>query len=92
IERAAAARLSFLLGTPLILGAAVFKLRHLIGEPGVFTGPFIAGVVAAAIVGVLSIAFVLRYLQRAGLGAFVVYRLLLAALVVSTILLGLRGI
>ncbi len=92
IERAAAARFSFLLGTPLILGAAVFKLRHLIGEPGVFTGPFIAGIVAAAIVGVLSIAFVLRYLQRAGLGAFVVYRLLLAALVVSTILLGLRGI
>lgn len=92
LERAAAARFSFLLGTPLIAGAAVFKLRHLLGEPGVFTGPFIAGIIAAAVVGALSIAFLMRYLQRAGLGVFVIYRLLLAGLVVSTVLLGLRGV
>lgn len=92
LERAAAARFSFLLGTPLIAGAAVFKLRHLLGEPGVFTGPFMAGIIAAAVVGALSIAFLMRYLQRAGLGVFVIYRLLLAGLVVSTVLLGLRGI
>ena len=92
LERAAAARFSFLLGTPLIAGAALFKLPHLLAEPGVFSGPFLAGILSAAVVGALSIAFVLRYLQRAGLGVFVAYRLLLAALVVSTILLGLRGI
>lgn len=92
LERAAAARFSFLLGTPLIAGAAVFKLRHLLGEPGVFTGPFMAGIIVAAVVGALSIAFLMRYLQRAGLGVFVIYRLLLAGLVVSTVLLGLRGV
>lgn len=90
VERAAAARFSFLLGTPLIAGAALFKLRHLLATPEVFSGPFLAGIAVAALVGGLSIAFVLRYLQRAGLGVFVIYRLLLAALVVATIALGLR--
>jgi undecaprenyl-diphosphatase len=90
LDRAAAARFSFLLGTPLIAGAALFKLRHLIGVPGALSGPFLAGVLAAAVVGALSIAFVLRYLQRASLNLFVVYRLLLAALVVAVIILGLR--
>lgn len=90
IERAAAARFSFLLGTPLIAGAALFKLRHLLDMPGGLTGPFLAGIAAAALVGALCIAFLLRYLQRAGLTVFVVYRLLLAGLVVATLLLGLR--
>jgi len=90
IERSAAARFSFLMGTPVIAGAALFKLRHLADNPGALTGPFLAGILAAAIVGALSIAFVLRYLQRAGLGVFVLYRLLLAGAVVATLLLGLR--
>ena len=90
IERAAAARFSFLLGTPIIAGAAVFKLRHLLDTPGALNGPFLAGIAAAALVGAFCIAFLLRYLQRAGLGVFAVYRLLLAALVVITLVFGLR--
>lgn len=90
IERAAAARFSFLLGTPLIAGAALFKLPHLLAMPGTLSGPFLVGVLTAAMVGGLSIAFVLRYLQRAGLEVFVIYRLLLAALVVITVLAGAR--
>ena len=90
IERAAAARFSFLLGTPIIAGAAIFKLRHLLATPGALDGPFLAGVGAAAVVGALSIAFLLRYLRQAGLGIFVVYRLALAALVVIVLLTGVR--
>jgi undecaprenyl-diphosphatase len=90
IERAAAARFSFLLGSPIILGAALFKLRHLAAMPGAIDGPFLAGVATSAIVGLLSIGFMLRYLRNAGLGIFVVYRILLAGLVVATLLLGLR--
>ena len=90
LERAAAARFSFLLGVPLIAGAALFKLRHLADTPGAVTGPFIVGVLVAALVGAASIAFMLRYLQRAGLGVFVLYRLLLAGAVVATLVLGLR--
>ena len=40
--------------------------------------------------GALAIGALLRYLQRAGLGMFVLYRLLLAGLVLTTLLLGLR--
>lgn len=90
IERTAAARFSFLLGSPIILGAALYKLRHLAATPGLIDGPFLAGIATSAIVGLLSIGFVLRYLRHAGLGIFVVYRLLLAGLVVATLLLGLR--
>lgn len=90
IERAAAARFSFLLGTPIIAAAALFKLRDMASMPGAVNGPFIAGILTAAVIGALSIGVLLRYLQRAGLGIFVVYRLLLAALVVATIALGLR--
>ena len=91
IERAAAARFSFLLGAPIIAGAALFKLRHLITEPGALTGSFLVGVVMAAIVGALSIGFLLRYLRDAGFTLFVVYRLLLAGMVLLTLVLGLRA-
>jgi len=90
VDRADAARFSFLLGSPIILGAALFKLRHLIGIPGAIDGPFLAGIATSAVVGLLSIGFMLRYLRSAGFGLFVIYRLLLAGLVIATLLLGLR--
>jgi undecaprenyl-diphosphatase len=90
IARADAARFSFLLGCPIIMGAALYKLRDLAATPSVITGPFLAGIATSAVVGLLSISFMLRYLRQAGLGLFVLYRLLLAALVITTVLLGLR--
>ena len=90
IARADAARFSFLLGCPIIMGAALYKLRDLAATPSVITGPFLAGIATSAVVGLLSISFMLRYLRQAGLGLFVLYRLLLAALVITTVLLRLR--
>lgn len=90
IARAEAARFSFLLGCPIILGAALYKLRDLAATPSVITGPFLAGIATSAVVGLLSISFMLRYLRQAGLGIFVLYRLLLAVLIITTIFFGLR--
>jgi undecaprenyl-diphosphatase len=90
IARADAARFSFLLGCPIILGAALYKLRDMAAMPSAIAGPFLAGIATSAVVGLLSISFMLRYLRQAGLGLFVLYRLLLAALVITTVLLGLR--
>lgn len=90
IARADAARFSFLLGCPIILGAALYKLRDLAAVPNAITGPFLAGIATSAVVGLLSISFMLRYLRQAGLGIFVLYRLLLAMLVLATVFLGLR--
>ncbi len=84
MTRETAARFSFLLSTPIIAGAALYKLRDL--QPHDLSGPFFAGVLAAAIVGALTISLLLRYLRRSGLGIFALYRLALAAVLVLFVL------
>ncbi len=80
--RDAAARFSFLLSTPIIGGAALFKLHHVMkhglppGEMAPGMAAFVAGIVVSAIVGYVTIAFFLRYLQTKTLTVFIVYRIL----------------
>ena len=78
--RESAARFSFLLSTPVIAGAAILKLRKLHLATGEAL-PFALGTAVSAVVGYLSIKFLLRYLNRHSLSLFVWYRLALAALV-----------
>jgi undecaprenyl-diphosphatase len=83
LNRMAAARFSFLLSAPVILGAGVYKLPHIIQQgsaPGQF-GFYLAGFLAAAVSGYLVIAFLLRFVQTHSFVVFVYYRFLLAALV-----------
>jgi len=85
LDREAAARFSFLMATPITLGAALFEIRKLAaGETGVdvSAGPLIAGMLAAFVSGMIAIGFLLRYLRTRSLNVFVVYRLVLAAVVV----------
>jgi undecaprenyl-diphosphatase len=80
--REAAARFSFLLSTPIIGGPALFKLHHFMkhglppGEMAPGMPAFVAGIVVSAIVGYITIAFFLRYLQTKTLTVFIVYRIL----------------
>jgi len=76
--RESAARFSFLLSTPVIAGAAVLKLHKLHLAPGEAL-PFAVGTACSAVVGYLSIKFLLQYLNRHTLNLFVWYRLALAA-------------
>ncbi len=71
LSRESAARFSFLTSIPAILGAALVALPDLRGIPS--WGPVIAGAVVAAIVGFLSIAFLLRYVRTNRLRPFAVY-------------------
>lgn len=75
LNRAGAARFSFLLGTPIILGAGLFQLLKLSDEPqsGVTPLILVAGFVSAAVTGYLSVSFMLRYLQRGKLYPFAFY-------------------
>ena len=85
LDREAAARFSFLMATPIIIGAAVFEIRKLLtGEAGVAIqlGPLLIGMAASFIAGVLAIGALLRYLRTRSLTVFVVYRLVVAAVVV----------
>jgi undecaprenyl-diphosphatase len=61
----AAARLSFLLATPVILGAAVLELPKLLGPQGrPVLGPALAGGALAGAVAYASTAMLLRHLRR----------------------------
>ena len=85
LDREAAARFSFLMATPITAGAAIFELRKLAaGEAGVDVSlaPLVVGMVAAFVSGMVAIGFLLRYLRTRSLTVFVVYRLVLAAIVV----------
>ena len=89
LNRMAAARFSFLLSVPVLMGAGVYKLPQIIQQgsaPGQF-GFYLAGFVAAAVSGYLVIAFLLRFVQTHSFVIFVYYRFLLAALVLLGMLL-----
>jgi undecaprenyl-diphosphatase len=93
LERAAAARFSFLLLIPVTFGAVVYKgvTDVLLGElpPGVW-GPFAVGLIAAAVSGLAAIWGLFSYVRRHDYTPFVVYRLLAAAAVLTLILAGIR--
>jgi len=78
LNRADAARFSFLAGMPLILGAGLKSVIDAAGEgmSGHEVGLFVAGGVSAAIVGFITIWGLLRFLERRSTLVFVVYRIL----------------
>jgi undecaprenyl-diphosphatase len=84
-RREAAARFSFLLATPITFGAALVKVPHLL-QGGGDTGPVLAGMAAAAVVGLLSIKVLLAYVRTRDYRPFVYYRFAFAALVLAVIL------
>jgi undecaprenyl-diphosphatase len=84
-SRSAAARYSFLLAVPAVLGSGFFQAYEaLTGDvegAGVAWGPTILATVIAFGVGLTVIAWLLRYLDRGSFTPFVVYRVLLGLLV-----------
>ncbi len=82
-QRAAAARFSFILGIPAIVGAGMLETMHLLrtGLPASERTLFVVGMAASAVTGFLAIAFLLRFLQRRSTGVFVLYRFLLGAFI-----------
>lgn len=75
LGRREAARFSFLLATPVILGAGVVQLAGLVQSGTVSTQAptLIAGFVIAGISGYLAIRFLLDYIQRHTLYLFAAY-------------------
>jgi undecaprenyl-diphosphatase len=82
MTREGAARFSFLLSTPIIFGAAMVKLPHVISNSSVITVNFAIGMLVSCITGVVSIGFLLRYVQTKDFLPFAWYRFILGALVI----------
>ena len=78
-----AARFSFLLATPIILAAGVYKLPDLLGPNGAgVQGQILAGSVAAALAAYASVRFLSRYFTTRTLLPFAAYCLIAGALAV----------
>jgi undecaprenyl-diphosphatase len=76
-----AARFSFLLATPIILAAGVYKVPDLLGSNGSgVRGQILVGSVCSAITAYLAVRFLLRYFERRTLTPFAVYCLVAGAL------------
>ncbi|HET6381184.1 MAG TPA: undecaprenyl-diphosphate phosphatase [candidate division Zixibacteria bacterium] len=90
LTREAAARFSFLLATPITLGAGLYGSRDLLTEThtGVEWLAIGGGFVAAAVSGALAIGFLLAWLRRRSVAVFSLYRVAFAALVVALVLAG----
>ena len=84
LDRVSAARFSFLLATPITLGAGLLELHHL--SPGVPWPVVAAGVLSSAVVGLFAIRGLLKWLGRAGFGVFCVYRVAFALVIVATLM------
>jgi undecaprenyl-diphosphatase len=93
LDRDGAARFSFLLLLPTVLGAVVYKGVGdvLLGDlPDGWQGPFLVGALAALGSGLLAIDWLLGYIRRHTYDVFVWYRLAVAAIVALVILSGVR--
>lgn len=94
LDRDAAARMSFLLLVPIVLGAVVLKgITDVLvdGLPPGSTGPFVVGTLAAAGSGLLAIDWLLGYVRRRTYDVFVGYRLVAALAILVVIAAGARS-
>jgi undecaprenyl-diphosphatase len=93
LDRDGAARFSFLLLLPTVLGAVALKGVGdvLLGDlPSGWEGPFAVGTLAALGSGLLAIDWLLGFVRNHTYDVFVVYRLVVAALVLLAIVSGVR--
>lgn len=91
-KRETAAKFSFFLSTPIIAGAVAKKTLDIVksGAGLEQLTPFMAGIVVSGIVGYISIAFMMRYLQTHTTFLFVYYRIALGVVVLLAFWFGFR--
>ncbi|NRA64455.1 MAG: undecaprenyl-diphosphatase UppP [Pseudobacteriovorax sp.] len=76
LSREDAARFSFLLGTPAMLGAAVLESSNILDS---LSNPvFYIGFVVSAVTGIITIHYLLKFVKHFGFLVFAIYRILIA--------------
>lgn len=89
MSRSDAARFSFLLATPITLGAGLYKMLDLVSTPSssVSNLNLLLGVFVSAVLGFIVIKWLLSYLVKHGLMLFVWYRVILGLIVIMVFFL-----
>lgn len=77
IKRESVAKYSFLLSTPIVAGATLYKLKDF-----VISVPFFVGIVASFIVGIFVIKFLLEYLKKGSFKVFAIYRVMIGIAII----------
>lgn len=90
LERAAAARFSFLLGIPAITLAGLVELKGLFstGLTTIGIGPLLIGLLSSGLFSYIAIAWLIRFLQTQNTWVFVWYRLTFGIAILGTISIG----
>jgi undecaprenyl-diphosphatase len=94
LERAAAARFSFLLSIPAVVLSGLYELSGIVtGEKGgdASTADLLVASALAFVTGYVAIAFLLRWLVTHSLGVFVGYRIVLGVVVLALLAAGTIG-
>lgn len=81
LDRQTAARFSFLLAAPITAGACLLKAKHFLAANP--SGIELTGIAVSALVGFLSIKYLLRFVQTFSYRIFVAYRFLFALAVIG---------
>lgn len=91
--RESAARFSFLLSLPIVAGAALLKSLHLLrhGIPAGEGVPMLVGIAVSAVSGYISVAFLLKFVQKRSISVFVWYRVIAGGVVIAAIMSGFKG-
>jgi len=87
LDRSSAARFSFLMSVPIMLGAGVLAFKDLAELPaaGDFLLPLLIGFIAALISGYIAIRWLIAYLSKHSLYLFAVYCTILGLIVIVTV-------
>lgn len=90
LSPARSAEFSFLVGLPILTGAALLKsykagpaMIEVFGTSSILLGSLVAAISAA-----LAVKFLVSYLSRHGLGVFAIYRVVLAAVLIAWFFVG----
>lgn len=91
IDRAEAARFSFLLSLPAILGATVLQTKDLLENPMETAKlmPMVVGTIFAAIFGYIAIRWMIKIISTGSMKGFAVYVWILGAIIIGLQLFGL---
>lgn len=88
-RREEAARYSFLLAIPAVLGSGVYELAEIGGARAPDWGPTVLATAVSFTVGYAAVAWFLKYISTHSFLPFVLYRILLGAFVIGAVSCGL---
>ncbi len=78
VKRESVAKYSFLLSTPIVAGATLYKFKDF-----VINIPFFVGIATSFIVGIFVIKFLLEYLKKGSFKGFAIYRVIIGVAVIA---------